>query len=228
MRTYAGHSSATESNALYRRNLATGQTGLSIAFDRPTQTGYDPDADLALGEVGKVEVPVAHLGDMRRLLDGIPPVADPARLAGTTQNDIVKEYLSPGTYVFPPEHSLRLTTDTIAYAVTAMPAWNPINICSSTWPSRHRIHRPRQARSAPRAPVRLTPQTASSPSRRNASCTAAPSRRSRQIAVRARDAGFEVVYQGIRLTPQDIVAAAVAEDVHCVGLSILSGSHLRH
>jgi len=94
MRTYAGHSSATESNALYRRNLATGQTGLSIAFDRPTQTGYDPDADLALGEVGKVEVPVAHLGDMRRLLDGIPPVADPARLAGTTQNDIVKEYLS--------------------------------------------------------------------------------------------------------------------------------------
>ena len=157
MRTYAGHSSATESNALYRRNLAKGQTGLSIAFDLPTQTGYDPDADLARGEVGKVGVPVAHLGDMRRLLDGIPvgsmntsmtinatamwllalyqlvaeeQGADPKQLAGTTQNDIIKEYLSRGTYAFPPEHSLRLTTDIIAYTITSMPSWNPINICS--------------------------------------------------------------------------------------------------
>src|SRR5215475_9784141 len=157
IRTYAGHSSAAESNALYRRNLAKGQTGLSVAFDLPTQTGYDPASELARGEVGKVGVPVPHLGEMRRLFDGIPlgemntsmtinatamwvlalylVVAEEQgveleALAGTTQNDIVKEYLSRGTYVFDPEHSLRLTTDTIAYAVNHMPTWNPINICS--------------------------------------------------------------------------------------------------
>jgi (2R)-ethylmalonyl-CoA mutase len=157
IRTYAGHSSATESNALYRRNLAKGQTGLSVAFDLPTQTGYDPDSELARGEVGKVGVPVPHLGEMRRLFDGIPldemntsmtinatamwllalyqvvaaeQGVEPAQLAGTTQNDIVKEYLSRGTYVFDPEHSLRLTTDTIAYTVNHIPKWNPINICS--------------------------------------------------------------------------------------------------
>ena len=157
MRTYAGHSSAAESNALYRRNLAKGQTGLSVAFDLPTQTGYDPDAVLARGEVGKVGVPIAHLGDMRRLFDEIPlgemntsmtinatamwllalyiTVAeeqgvDPADLQGTTQNDIIKEYLSRGTYVFPPGPSLRLITDMIAYTVTHVPKWNPINICS--------------------------------------------------------------------------------------------------
>jgi ethylmalonyl-CoA mutase len=157
MRTYAGHSSAAESNALYRRNLAKGQTGLSVAFDLPTQTGYDPDSPLARGEVGKVGVPVPHLGEMRRLFDGIPLAqmntsmtinatamwllalyqvvaeeqgVDPSLLQGTTQNDIIKEYLSRGTYVFAPEHSLRLTTDVIAYTVAAMPKWNPINICS--------------------------------------------------------------------------------------------------
>ncbi len=157
MRTYAGHSSPAESNALYRRNLAKGQTGLSVAFDLPTQTGYDPDDELATGEVGKVGVPVSHLGDMRALFDGIPldgmntsmtinatamwllalyqAVAeehghDIAQLAGTTQNDIVKEYLSRGTYVFPPAPSMRLITDMVAYTVTAMPKWNPINICS--------------------------------------------------------------------------------------------------
>lgn len=157
MRTYAGHSSPAESNALYRRNLAKGQTGLSVAFDLPTQTGYDPDDELAVGEVGKVGVPVAHIGDMRALFDGIPldemntsmtinatamwqlalyqAVAeehghDVAQLAGTTQNDIIKEYLSRGTYVFPPAQSMRLITDMVAYTVTAMPRWNPINICS--------------------------------------------------------------------------------------------------
>jgi (2R)-ethylmalonyl-CoA mutase len=157
MRTYAGHSSAKDSNALYRRNLAKGQTGLSVAFDLPTQTGYDPDAELARGEVGKVGVPVAHLGDVRTLFDGIPldrmntsmtinaPAmyllalyltvaeeqgADFAQLAGTTQNDIIKEYLSRGTYVFPPGPSLRLITDMIAYTVAHVPKWNPINVCS--------------------------------------------------------------------------------------------------
>jgi (2R)-ethylmalonyl-CoA mutase len=157
MRTYAGHSSATESNALYRRNLAKGQTGLSVAFDLPTQTGYDPDSELARGEVGKVGVPIPHIGEMRRLFDQIPLAqmntsmtinatamwllamyqvvaeeqgARPEELAGTTQNDIIKEYLSRGTYVFPPEHSLRLTTDLIAYTVNHIPKWNPINICS--------------------------------------------------------------------------------------------------
>jgi (2R)-ethylmalonyl-CoA mutase len=157
MRTYAGHSSAAASNALFRRNLAKGQTGLSVAFDLPTQTGYDPDDELAAGEVGRVGVPVAHLGDMRALFDGIPLTdantsmtinapamwllalyvtvaeehgADPARLAGTTQNDIIKEYLSRGTHIFPPAESLRLTTDTIAWTVAHAPQWNPVNVCS--------------------------------------------------------------------------------------------------
>jgi (2R)-ethylmalonyl-CoA mutase len=157
MRTYAGHSSAAESNALFRRNLAKGQTGLSVAFDLPTQTGYDADHPLAKGEVGKVGVPVAHLGDVRALFDQIPLAqmntsmtinatamwllalyqvaaqeqgALPDELTGTTQNDIVKEYLSRGTYAFPPDASLRLTTDVIAYTVATMPKWNPINICS--------------------------------------------------------------------------------------------------
>ncbi|WP_433215899.1 protein meaA [Dactylosporangium sp. CS-047395] len=157
MRTYAGHSSAAASNALFRRNLDKGQTGLSVAFDLPTQTGYDPDAELARGEVGRVGVPVAHLGDMRALFDGIDlgrantsmtinatamwllalyvtcareHGVDLARLAGTTQNDIVKEYLSRGTHIFPPGPSLRLTTDTIAWTVAHCPRWNPVNICS--------------------------------------------------------------------------------------------------
>ncbi|MFJ8822946.1 protein meaA [Streptomyces sp. NPDC102467] len=157
MRTYAGHSTAEASNELYRRNLAKGQTGLSVAFDLPTQTGYDPDHILARGEVGRVGVPVSHLGDMRRLFQDIPleqmntsmtinatamwllalyqVVAeeqglDIATLQGTTQNDIVKEYLSRGTHVFPPVPSLRLTTDMIAYTVSHIPKWNPINICS--------------------------------------------------------------------------------------------------
>ncbi|WP_432479569.1 protein meaA [Nocardioides sp. GXQ0305] len=163
MRTYAGHSTASASNALYRTNLAKGQTGLSVAFDLPTQTGYDPDDALSRGEVGKVGVPVPHLGEMRRLFDGIPltgmntsmtinapamwllalyqvvaeeqnPDLEPTevahQLAGTTQNDIIKEYLSRGTYVFPPEHSLRLIGDVIAYTVHEIPRWNPINICS--------------------------------------------------------------------------------------------------
>jgi (2R)-ethylmalonyl-CoA mutase len=157
MRTYAGHSSATASNALYRRNLAKGQTGLSVAFDLPTQTGYDPDHELSRGEVGKVGVPVSHVGDMRQLFDGIPQAeantsmtinatamwllalyvtvaeeqgADVSTLMGTTQNDIIKEYLSRGTYVFPPGPSLRLITDMVAWTVTNVPKWNPINICS--------------------------------------------------------------------------------------------------
>jgi ethylmalonyl-CoA mutase len=157
MRTYAGHSTAKESNALFRRNLAKGQTGLSVAFDLPTQTGYDADHVLARGEVGRVGVPVGHLGDMRALFDGIPlertntsmtinatamwllalyqvvaeeQGADIARLTGTTQNDIIKEYLSRGTYVFPPGPSVRLTTDVIAYTVARMPKWNPVNVCS--------------------------------------------------------------------------------------------------
>jgi (2R)-ethylmalonyl-CoA mutase len=157
MRTYAGHSSAQASNELYRRNLEKGQTGLSVAFDLPTQTGYDPDHVLARGEVGKVGVPVSHLGDMRALFDQIPlgtmntsmtinatamwllalyaAVAEEqgvelASLSGTTQNDIIKEYLSRGTYVFPPAPSLRLITDMVAWTVSDVPKWNPINICS--------------------------------------------------------------------------------------------------
>ncbi len=157
IRTYSGHSTAKVSNALYRKNLARGQTGLSIAFDLPTQTGYDSDHALAKGEVGKVGVPVSHLGDMLTLLDGIPldrmntsmTINAPAAwllalyvavaetqgvarkaLQGTTQNDIIKEYLSRGTYVFPPEPSLRLTADTIAFTVREVPKWNPMNVCS--------------------------------------------------------------------------------------------------
>lgn len=157
MRTYSGHSTARASNELYRSNLAKGQTGLSIAFDLPTQTGYDPDAPEAAGEVGKVGVAVAHLGHMRELMEGIPLAemntsmtinataawllglyvahamesgVDPRTLQGTTQNDIVKEYLSRGTFIFPPEPSLRLTVDTIAYTVREVPRWNPVNVCS--------------------------------------------------------------------------------------------------
>jgi (2R)-ethylmalonyl-CoA mutase len=156
-RTYAGHSTAPQSNALYRRNLAKGQTGLSVAFDLPTQTGYDSDHPLARGEVGKVGVPISHLGDMRTLLDGIPlgemntsmtinataawllalyvALADErgvarAALQGTTQNDIIKEYLSRGTHVYPPAASMRLIKDTIVFATGEMPKWNPTNICS--------------------------------------------------------------------------------------------------
>jgi len=157
MRTYSGHSSAQASNDLYRTNLAKGQTGLSIAFDLPTQIGYDPDSPEAAGEVGKVGVPVAHLGHMSQLLDQIPVESmntsmtinataawllglyianaedrgvDPRVLSGTTQNDIVKEYLSRGTFIFPPLPSRRLTVDTIAYTVRNVPKWNPINVCS--------------------------------------------------------------------------------------------------
>ena len=157
MRTYAGHSTARESNELYRKNLAKGQTGLSVAFDLPTQTGYDPDHELSRGEVGKVGVSIAHKGDMHALLDGIPldemntsmtinataawllalymTVAeengvDRRSLQGTTQNDIIKEFLSRGTYAFPPEPSMRLIADMIAFTVDEVPRWNPINICS--------------------------------------------------------------------------------------------------
>src|SRR5262245_28954532 len=157
IRTYAGHSTAAKSNELYRTNLARGQTGLSVAFDLPTQTGYDSDHPLAKGEVGKVGVPISHLGDMRTLFDGIPldrmntsmtinaPAAwllalyiataeaqgvSRAKLQGTTQNDIIKEYLSRGTYIFPPEPSLRLTADTIGFTYREVPRWNPMNVCS--------------------------------------------------------------------------------------------------
>ncbi len=156
-RTYAGHSTATASNALYRTNLAKGQTGLSVAFDLPTQTGYDSDHELARGEVGKVGVPVAHLGDMRALFDAIPldqmntsmtinatapwllalyiavaeeQGADIAALQGTVQNDIIKEYLSRGTYICPPAPSMRLITDVAAYTAQHLPKWNPMNVCS--------------------------------------------------------------------------------------------------
>ncbi len=157
IRTYAGHSSAAASNALYRENLKRGQTGLSVAFDLPTQTGYDSDAPRAAGEVGKVGVPICHLGDMRTLFDGIPleqmntsmtinatapwllalyialaqeQGADISALQGTVQNDIIKEYLSRGTYIFPPEPSLRLITDVAAYTRAHLPKWNPMNVCS--------------------------------------------------------------------------------------------------
>ncbi|MBL4758930.1 MAG: protein meaA [Rhizobiales bacterium] len=156
-RTYAGHSTAEASNKLYRNNLEKGQTGLSVAFDLPTQTGYDPDHPLARGEVGKVGVPISHLGDMRALFEQIPldqmntsmtinataawllslyiavaeeQGADVAALTGTVQNDIIKEYLSRGTYAFPPKPSLRLTTDMITYTAREMPRWNPVNVCS--------------------------------------------------------------------------------------------------
>src|SRR5436190_19105149 len=157
MRTYAGHSDAQRSNELYRRNLAKGQTGLSVAFDLPTQTGYDPDQPLSKGEVGKVGVSIAHAGDMHTLLDGIPldemntsmtinataawllglyvTVAEQngvqrSQLTGTTQNDIIKEYLSRGTYAFPPQPSMRLIADTVAFSVNEVPSWNPTNVCS--------------------------------------------------------------------------------------------------
>src|SRR6201991_3541621 len=157
MRTYAGHSTAAKSNELYRRNLAKGQTGLSVAFDLPTQTGYDADHELARGEVGKVGVPLAHKGDMAALLDGIPlgemntsmtinataawllalyivtaeaQGVAPDALQGTTQNDIIKEYLSRGTYAFPPGPSMRLIADMVAYTVERVPKWNPVNVCS--------------------------------------------------------------------------------------------------
>ncbi len=157
IRTYSGYASAKESNALYRKNLARGQTGLSIAFDLPTQTGYDSDHVLARGEVGKVGVPVCHLGDMNALMDGIPldrmntsmTINAPApwllslyiaaaekqgvarsALSGTIQNDIIKEYLSRGTYIFPPAPSMRLTSDVIAFTYKEVPKWNPMNVCS--------------------------------------------------------------------------------------------------
>jgi ethylmalonyl-CoA mutase len=157
MRTYAGHSTAKASNELYRRNLQKGQTGLSVAFDLPTQTGYDPDDELARGEVGKVGVPISHRGDMAALMDGIPLAemntsmtinataswllalyivaaenqgASQEQLQGTTQNDIIKEFLARGTYAFPPGPSMRLIADMIAYTVEHVPKWNPINICS--------------------------------------------------------------------------------------------------
>ncbi len=157
MRTYAGHSTARKSNELYRGNLAKGQTGLSVAFDLPTQTGYDPDHELARGEVGKVGVPIAHRGDMRALLEGIPldrmntsmtinataawllalyvvaaeeQGVEESLLQGTTQNDIIKEFLARGTYAFPPGPSMRLIADMVAYTVEHVPRWNPINICS--------------------------------------------------------------------------------------------------
>ncbi len=157
MRTYAGHSTAQKSNELYRSNLAKGQTGLSVAFDLPTQTGYDPDHELSRGEVGKVGVPVAHRGDMQTLMSGIPldkmntsmtinataawmlglyvvaaedQGVDQELLQGTTQNDIIKEFLARGTYAFPPGPSMRLIADMVAYTVTEVPKWNPINICS--------------------------------------------------------------------------------------------------
>ena len=156
-RTYAGHSTARESNALYRRNLAKGQTGLSVAFDLPTQPGYDSDHVLSKGEVGKVGGPVCHLGDMRALFDQIPlasmntsmtinataawlmalyiAVADEqgaprSALTGTIQNDIIKEYLSRGTYVFPPAPSMRLIKDVAIFTTTELPKWNPMNVCS--------------------------------------------------------------------------------------------------
>ncbi|HJS80012.1 MAG TPA: methylmalonyl-CoA mutase family protein, partial [Vitreimonas sp.] len=156
-RTYAGHSTPAESNRLYLANLAKGQTGLSVAFDLPTQTGFDSDHVLARGEVGKVGVPIGHLGDLRALFDGIPleqmntsmtinaPAAwllalyvalaeeqgaDARKLTGTTQNDIIKEYLSRGTYIFPPAPSLKLTADTIAWSLSTIPKWNPMNVCS--------------------------------------------------------------------------------------------------
>src|ERR1700710_2740092 len=157
MRTYAGHSTAKKSNELYRSNLAKGQTGLSVAFDLPAQTGYDSDHELARGEVGKVGVPIAHRRDMAELMDGIPldtmntsmtinataawllalyiVVAEEKggaaeALQGTTPNDTIKESLARGTYASPPAPSMRLIADTVAYTVTEVPRWNPVNICS--------------------------------------------------------------------------------------------------
>ena len=189
MRTYAGHSDARRWNELYRKNLEKGQTGLSIAFDLPTQTGYDPDRRLARGEVGKVGVSIAHKGDMETLLDGIPldqmntsmtinataawllalyvvaaedqGVAED-KLQGTTQNDILKEYLSRGTYAFPPGPSMRLIADTIAYTVEHVPKWNPINICSLP-PSGGGREKTSSRRSRSQCPTRSRSSTPSSP-----------------------------------------------------------------
>src|SRR5437773_1681264 len=157
MRTYSGHSTAQASNALFKQNLAKGQTGLSVAFDLPTQTGYDSDALMARGEVGRVGVPICHLGDLRTVFDGIPLAdmntsmtinatamwllalyaavaeeqgAERSALAGTTQNDILKEFLSRGTHIFPPGPSMRLTADLITWTLREVPRWNPINVCS--------------------------------------------------------------------------------------------------
>ena len=157
IRTYSGHSSAKDSNALYKANLAKGQTGLSIAFDLPTQTGYDSDHVLSREEVGKVGVPICHLGDMRTLFEGIPlermntsmtinatapwllalyialakeQNIAPGDLRGTVQNDLVKEYLSRGTFIFPPEESLKLMGDVATYCFQNIPKWNPMNVCS--------------------------------------------------------------------------------------------------
>ena len=229
MRTYAGHSTAEASNALYRNNLSKGQTGLSVAFDLPTQTGYDPDSPLARGEVGKVGVPVPHLGEMRRLFDEIPltemntsmtinatamwllalyqvvgrgaePRAGPrrevaAQLAGTTQNDIIKEYLSRGTYVFPPEHSLRLISDVIAYTVHQIPKWNPINICSyhlqeagatphagARLRAVHRDRRPRRRARRPARSPRTTSGRSSAGSRSSSTPASGSSRRCARCA----------------------------------------------
>ncbi|NBR91153.1 MAG: protein meaA, partial [Rhodobacteraceae bacterium] len=156
-RTYSGHSTAAKSNALYRTNLAKGQTGLSVAFDLPTQTGYDSDHVLSRGEVGKVGVPVCHLGDMRTLFDQIPledmntsmtinatapwllslyvavaeeQGADISKLQGTVQNDLIKEYLSRGTYIFPPKPSMKIIADVAEYCYSNIPKWNPMNVCS--------------------------------------------------------------------------------------------------
>jgi (2R)-ethylmalonyl-CoA mutase len=215
MRTYSGHSTATASNALYRTNLIKGQTGLSIAFDLPTQTGYDPDSPMARGEVGKVGVPVTHLGDMRTLLDHIPQgemntsmtinataawllalyVANaeehgvaPTELRGTTQNDIVKEYLSRGTYIFPPEPSRRLIVDMIAWCSQHAPLWNPMNVCSyhlqeaGATPTQEIAYSlataigvldaVRDSRQVPED--RFTPMLGSASSRRSASCACSP------------------------------------------------------
>ena len=193
MRTYAGHSTAAASNELYRRNLSKGQTGLSVAFDLPTQTGYDPDDELARGEVGKVGVPVSHRGDMATLMDGIPldqmntsmtinataawllalyivaaeeqGVAEDS-LQGTTQNDIIKEFLARGTYAFPPAPSMRLIADMIAYTVEHVPRWNPINICS---------YHLQEAGRHPRAGDRLRDEQRDRGPRRGARARAAPS-----------------------------------------------------
>jgi (2R)-ethylmalonyl-CoA mutase len=194
-RTYAGHSSAAASNELYRTNLAKGQTGLSVAFDLPTQTGYDGDHPLAAGEVGKVGVPIGHLGDMERLFEGIPlermntsmtinatapwllalyvaaaerQGVDRAKLQGTVQNDIIKEYLSRGTYIFPPGPSLRLIADVVSFTYRELPRWNPPTSAATT--SRRRGHarpgaglRARHGGGGPRRGARLGPGAARRP-----------------------------------------------------------------
>ena len=223
MRTYAGHSDAGRSNELYRRNLAKGQTGLSVAFDLPTQTGYDPDHVLARGEVGKVGVSIAHKGDMHTLLDGIPldemntsmtinataawllgalrhrrrrerGRALPA-LKGTTQNDIIKEYLSRGTYAFPPGPSMRLIADTVAFTVNEIPSWNPTNVCSLPPPGGRRDagagdrlraldrdRRPRRGHARAARSPRRTSRRSSAGSRSSSTPASASSRSTRSCA----------------------------------------------